>query len=170
MSENPLSQLQSIHTPDAVSAWPLAWGWWLLLAVFAALSVLLVVSVYRHIRFNKARRQAILAASRLDIHSGNMASQLNELLKRLCLHYGDPSVVAKMNGEPWVTYLLGAVKTGVADTLRSDLSTMQGFLYAPVSVSSTQNKQFQQAVMTWMKKADMSALNKNSFAGSITRV
>ena len=166
MNENPLSQLHSIHTPDAVSAWPLAWGWWLLMVIVAALCVLAVVLVYRHIQFNKAKNQAIAEVSRLDVQSGNMAKQLNELLKRLCLHYGNASVVAKMSGEAWVAYLLGVVDTRIAETLRNDLSTMQEILYAPVSASSSENKQFQQAVLTWIKKADMSALNSKNVAGS----
>ncbi|MEG3767955.1 DUF4381 family protein, partial [Alteromonas sp. 14N.309.X.WAT.G.H12] len=33
VQNNPLAQLKSIHTPEAVSSFPLAWGWWVVIAI-----------------------------------------------------------------------------------------------------------------------------------------
>ncbi|MBU3022398.1 DUF4381 domain-containing protein [Aestuariibacter sp. A3R04] len=170
MNDNPLSQLHSIHTPDTVNAWPLAWGWWLLLALIVLLVSGLVYYGYRKIRFNRAKRQAIKTVNRLDIHSNHVASQLNQVLKRFCIHYGTASTVAKISGETWIAYLLRVVDTRTADKVRNDLVAMQTLLYTEKSATSAQNAQFQQAVLTWIKKADMSALATSNPVGSSKRV
>jgi len=49
-------QLRDVHLPDAVSWWPLAWGWWVLL-ILLTLSVgaalFLIVQKYKKNRYRK---------------------------------------------------------------------------------------------------------------------
>jgi len=56
---NPLDQLRDIHLPEAVSWWPLAPGWWLLMVLTCLLLVGLLICLYRRHQSNRYRRQAI---------------------------------------------------------------------------------------------------------------
>ena len=48
---DPLAELRDIHLPEAVSLWPLAPGWWLLLALIAAVLGLSIAVWLRRYRF-----------------------------------------------------------------------------------------------------------------------
>ena len=57
---NPLEQLKDIHVPPQVSAWPPAYGWWLVaLVCILAVAVITFVLMKRR-RFNSAKREALI--------------------------------------------------------------------------------------------------------------
>ena len=64
---DPLAQLRDIHLPAAVSAWPLAPGWWMLiLLAIASLSYLAWHVLQRH-RVKLYRRQALEKVQQLEL-------------------------------------------------------------------------------------------------------
>lgn len=103
--------LRDLHVPDPVGWWPLAPGWWLLIAlVLAALGYLL----YRQFvgwRRNAARRIALAELSRLrraydegaDVLA--LSKGLSELLRRSMLAYAPRDEVAGLTGERWLQWL-----------------------------------------------------------------
>ena len=79
---DPLAQLRDIHLPQAVDWWPLAPGWWLLLALLlGALGALAVWLTRRH-RANLYRRQALAELAQLQTRGDNAAADVIALLRR----------------------------------------------------------------------------------------
>lgn len=110
-SSDPLAQLRDIHTPDPVGLWPLAWGWWLLLAlVLSALGA----GVYLWLRRRQRDRYRHQALEELDdalatFHAaGDTAEYLQTLsviLRRAALTAYPPKEVAGLHGAQWLTFL-----------------------------------------------------------------
>ncbi|WP_268797176.1 DUF4381 domain-containing protein [Pseudomonas huanghezhanensis] len=117
---NPLDQLQPLVPPQAVSAWPPAPGWWLLLVLIPAL----IYGVWRarHLLPSKARtakveqpldplRQAALEElARMPkpydgAPAGAWLQQINGLLKRLCRNHYPYSQSHTLNGRKWLAFL-----------------------------------------------------------------
>lgn len=102
---DPLAALRGIHTPDPIGLWPLAPGWWALLAV-VVLATIVAVIVVKHRRASLARRATIeldtLARGGLDLHG--LAAQVSELLRRVALvRFGHSA--ASLHGRSWQDFL-----------------------------------------------------------------
>ncbi len=108
---DPLAQLRDIHTPEPVGWWPLAWGWWLLIALLLGAAALCLWLLWRRRRANRYRRQALLE---LDVlgrhfrHHGDRARYLQDLsvlLRRTALSAAPREAVASLQGEQWLAWL-----------------------------------------------------------------
>lgn len=111
-----LSELADIHMPGDVSWWPLAPGWWVVIAVALAL---LAYGAWRMFqrqllqrRLNAALAEVSRARKQLEAASANdMASRLifvnevNAVLRRVALLHDNPHQVAGLSGHAWVNYL-----------------------------------------------------------------
>ncbi|WP_315982906.1 DUF4381 domain-containing protein [Aliamphritea spongicola] len=76
---DPLAELRDIHLPEAVGYWPVAPGWWLLLASVLVLAGLIVWTVRRY-RHNAYRRAA---AKELDKVYQQYMSDVKAALPRM---------------------------------------------------------------------------------------
>lgn len=103
--------LRDLHLPDPVSWWPLAPGWWFLLALAFAGLVWLIVCFIRYRSTSAARRHAL---SELRTFSQNytrhgnavkLGKQLSELTRRTMLAYAPRADVAGLTGEAWLAWL-----------------------------------------------------------------
>lgn len=104
----PTLTLRDIHLPDPVSWWPLAPGWWIVLALVIITTTVTVISLQRY-RRRHYRRLGLqqLAAIELSAatHSDQqLIQQLSQLLRHMAvLHYGPHS--AGLDGNNWLTFL-----------------------------------------------------------------
>jgi len=103
--------LRDLHLPEAVGWWPLAPGWWLLLALLASgLVVLVRIWLARRARA-AARRHALRELERCRsayAEHGNavrLGSELSELLRRTMLAYAPRADVAGLTGDEWLAWL-----------------------------------------------------------------
>ncbi len=101
-----LTELRPDHLPEAVGWWPPAPGWWLLAA-----SILLALGLFgwraRRGR-SLTRADAVKRLTELEKRQCDDAaflSTLNRTMKRLALHYHDPTEVAPLSGEAWLAFL-----------------------------------------------------------------
>ncbi len=116
--QDPLAQLKDIHLPEPVGWWPLAWGWWLLMALI--LVVLAVVLWRGHLRRRRQRyrRDALTLLERalLDFQREepgpearrHYLQQVSQLLRRTALSAlptSHQSALASLNGEQWLRFL-----------------------------------------------------------------
>jgi hypothetical protein len=107
---SPLDQLADIHLPDGVSWWPLAPGWWILLALVVALA-LAFYQWRRRKAQNNYRRSAlqqldrIYADFQLTHNSANYLQALSMLLRRTALTAYPHSFNASIKGEEWLHWL-----------------------------------------------------------------
>lgn len=105
MPQDPLSTLHDISLPAAISAWPPAIGWWLILCtaiISIGLSAFFVIRTYRR----KQKRQRYLQVLQTLEPQQNTAyyAALNRLLKQICLAYRGPAGNT-LSGEAWLAYL-----------------------------------------------------------------
>lgn len=117
---NPLDQLQPLIQPAPVDWWPLAPGWWLLLALLP----LLGYGVWRLRRLLPTRTRQPRAEQPLDgvriaalaelaslpkpydgAPAGAWLQQINALLKRLCRNHYPYSQSHTLNGRKWLAFL-----------------------------------------------------------------
>ena len=83
--------LRDLHLPEAVSWWPLALGWWFVLAVATGLLIWILRRAYDKWRANAPRRFAVRELGNIEndfLQHGNavlMAQKVSELLRRSML-------------------------------------------------------------------------------------
>ena len=103
--------IRDLHLPQAIGWWPLAPGWWILIALAFAGLCYLLYRAYQKWRWNAARRVALkeLARVRSEYASGmdavTLAIELSELLRRTMLAYAPREEVASLTGKTWLQWL-----------------------------------------------------------------
>lgn len=78
-----LSQLKDVHTPDAISWWPLAIGWWILAIIILTSLITLVRLFIRRRKQNNYRKLAL--------------TELNTHYKSWQAHHNDKAYIAAAN-------------------------------------------------------------------------
>lgn len=103
--------LRDLHLPDAIAWWPPAPGWWILLAIFIVLSVLLLRRYLRARARGAARRHALEALDELtaafESHRDavTFSADVSELLRRTMLAYAPRAEIAGLTGDAWLEWL-----------------------------------------------------------------
>lgn len=103
--------LRDLHLPEAIGWWPLAPGWWLLIALVLSGLGWLLMRAWRNWRFNAPRRYAIRALATLEAEYLTnrdpvaLGRQVSELLRRGMLAYAPRHEVAGLTGESWLKWL-----------------------------------------------------------------
>ena len=103
--------LRDIHLPDPVGWWPLAPGWWFLIALAAAGIIFLLYKQFLKWRHNAARRVALAELKRLRQAYDNgadvltLSKSLSELVRRSMLAYAPRDEVAGLTGDAWLRWL-----------------------------------------------------------------
>lgn len=108
---DPLAQLKDIHLPDPVGLWPLAWGWWVLLAVLIIVVGTLIYLRRRHSLRNRYRAAALAelhnAKAEFDQHQ-DVAAYLQRasiILRRAALSGCANNYHPNLKGEAWLQWL-----------------------------------------------------------------
>jgi len=108
-AQDPLAQLQDIHTPPDIGLWPPAWGWW----VVALLAItLLGAAIYfgrRKQQRNHYRQQALAELQQLDRiapgQNGEWLQALSILLRRTAIAGCGTQFDTGLKGEAWLEWL-----------------------------------------------------------------
>ncbi|MEM7082517.1 MAG: DUF4381 domain-containing protein [Pseudomonadota bacterium] len=104
---DPLEALRDIHLPDAISWWPLAWGYWVVMLLLLATGWFM----WRRYRQYAVHRAAMKTLRELDRRyqshgdSHRLAREINVLLKRTLLTLQPRTQVAKLAGDAWLDRL-----------------------------------------------------------------
>jgi len=136
---NPELPLRDIHLPEAVSWWPLAIGWWLVLALIILLP-LLIWGIRKLKARQLLRRQALseLASieARYEQHKNDqqLVSEGSILLRRICISRFPRNDVAGLSGEAWLSFL-----NSQADSF--DAATRQALISGPFQKQCDINSQ-----------------------------
>lgn len=102
-----LSQLHDIHLPASVSWWPLALGWWLLLALLVVM-LLVGFGFYRRYQRQRWRREALALLRQLQQQSLTpkmLVVEYSQLLRRVAISRFPRTEVAALTGEQWLVFL-----------------------------------------------------------------
>jgi hypothetical protein len=127
---NPLDQLADITTPQNVSIWPLAWGYWLVLALVILLLAITIISLLRFKNTRKQKRGAMATLNKLETLDPYFAHKVQMLIKTLLAHYM-PHVASKtMHGSEWQSLLLSVYRGNQPSELVRSMSMLQARMYA----------------------------------------
>ena len=125
MNETTLN-LRDIHLPEPVSWWPLAPGWWILLAitVIIALFTYTAIKIYRN---RQLLRDITVELDQIKLQFENsnnksqLAKSLSVLLRRANITYNPRTNVAGLTGESWLAWLdKTSKKTAANSRFQSD--------------------------------------------------
>lgn len=95
-----LANLRDIVTPTPVPWWPLAPGWWFVLAVLGLIVLLAAARWRRRWRADAYRRAALRALGEAE-----SLAEIAEILKRAALIASSRTQVASLSGSSWVGWL-----------------------------------------------------------------
>ena len=95
-----LERLNDIALPTTVPWWPLAPGWYVLIALLTLVCVWLVACAWKHWRANAYRRTALR-----ELAGAENAVAIVELLRRTALVCVQRSVLAQLSGAQWADWL-----------------------------------------------------------------
>lgn len=157
---DPLAELRDIHLPEAVGYWPLAPGWWLLLASVLLLAGLIVWAVRRY-RRNAYRRAAVKELNNIyqqyisDLQGSTgpdagqkYLQQVNRLLKQVYFTHGG-SQVAGLSSDLWISELQRVAPGVSIDCFADRLAA----LYRPeLDVSEPDAERIQQELHRWLQQ------------------
>lgn len=111
MATNPLEQLRDIHLGDPIGAWPLAYGWYILIALTIIALTLLITFTCRFIKNRRPKKLALKELKRIEINylsnadPHKTAYQITVLLKRVCFAYYPRKKIASLHGDVWFDFL-----------------------------------------------------------------
>ena len=106
-----LANLKDIHLPNAVSWWPLAPGWWVLLALFL---LMIALAVTLTIRSRRKTSQEIIIDQALQLFNQlqqqsltpkDLIMELSELLRRTAISLYGRDEIANLAGDDWLRFL-----------------------------------------------------------------
>jgi hypothetical protein len=103
--------LRDLHLPAVIGWWPLAPGWWAVIAIVAICLGWLLRKYVRAFTRGAPRRHALRQFERLATDYGQhrnaveFGTELSELLRRTMLAYAARREVAGLTGEAWLKWL-----------------------------------------------------------------
>lgn len=122
-------QLRDVHLPEEVSWWPLAYGWWILLALTTLAIAALIYYFLRKRKRNAYRYGAIkelniaFAQWQQQNDAGAYLQSANAILKRSVLHFTAGHDVASQSGQAWLNTLAGSAKGPLSVELTDALNS-----------------------------------------------
>lgn len=103
-----LEQMHNIDAPNAVTWWPLAMGWWVLIIVSLISIYGLTQFAWHQYRHNAYRRHALSLLGQLTpTADAEFATAISNLLKRVALaaYPQQRAVIARAYGASWINWL-----------------------------------------------------------------
>jgi hypothetical protein len=131
--------LKDIHLPEPVSWWPVAPGWWILLASIIILLLITYISI-QHYRKQQLKRDIGAELDHIKqrfIDTQNqidLARSLSILMRRASISYYPAEDVAGLFGDDWLSWL-DETQTGSGKTFSSETGKI--LLTAPYMSDST---------------------------------
>ena len=112
---DPLAQLRDIHLPEAISWWPLAFGWWVIVIICLlaiALSLRYLIKTFVNRRY---RRQALAKLKMLpDSNQHQRLTDLFNLLKQVACSAYPKQNFASLNNRDFVSfYRIATLRQGL---------------------------------------------------------
>lgn len=144
--------LRDIHLPGEIAWWPLAFGWWILVAVSFGLLVAAGIKYWRGRRHRAARRSlnTLMAELSAGAEPAGCAQRASIVLRRFAMTVArDAPDVAGLTGGRWAEYL--TTHGGEADFAPTDGSSLLELPYAaPERVSAEQAMALCRACLAWV--------------------
>lgn len=151
MIEQLKSQMADIVEPTAVEWWPLAWGWWVAVALVTLITLWLIIHCISHYRHNLYRRQALRLLKQQTFNDQHEQAQfLMRLSKQVALkaYPSARSTIAKAFGEEWLSWLNGTTRKPLFNTQAA--KAWQNHLYKRNQMAAS--SELTLALKRWIKR------------------
>ncbi len=108
-SQSP-ANLRDIHLPDAISWWPPAIGWWILLALII-LAFIFIPKLYRRMAYTPLKKvanntfQNIVDKYNESNNNSNFVNETSQFLRQTAMSYCGREEIAQLTGDQWVQAL-----------------------------------------------------------------
>lgn len=103
---DPLAQLRDIHLPEAISWWPLAFGWWFVAAICLLTIIFSIRYILNQFLNQRYRRQALVQLKLLpDSNQHQRLTVLFNLLKQVASSAYPKQNFASLNNKDFVEFL-----------------------------------------------------------------
>ena len=145
---DPLAQLQDIITPEPISQFPIAIGWWLLLSALIIALIIIFIMIKKQRARTKIQQQAIKQLK-------NSPLTINEtitLIKWAAMSYFPRAEIANISGEKLAEYLSNKLPIKQQQQyLANTLLVWQSIYQKDVATQS--DITFNQAHLLWLQQA-----------------
>lgn len=105
--------LRDIHIPEAISDWPLAMGWWIIL-LFIPLLLWVIFLIYKYLTQQTAIKTAkkILMQLKQDSTKSDIQKiiEISVLIRRVAISISSRNDCASLTGKVWLEYLNKSLK------------------------------------------------------------
>lgn len=112
-----LDRLHDLVLPPAVPWWPLAPGWYLVIALALVAAAWMTHRALKHWQSNAYRREAARELASLE-----SSAAIAELLRRTALAIAPRSEIAEKTGTAWLDWLTAQFPEPMPDTVRTQLT------------------------------------------------
>lgn len=149
--EELLSQLRDIHLPEDVSWWPLAIGWWIIIALIIAIIIVWLIIRWQKAKLERMSRFALIELNELKAtQSNNWILELQTLLKRVAMAYFPKSNLKNCSEQEWLSFLSLSGKAIWSD---DNLKLFRDFAYQnPEKFNDSFRQKMYQESALWIKK------------------
>lgn len=156
---DPLADLKDIHLPEEPGVWPLAIGWWFLLAIIIGLTAFAVYVFIRNRRRNQYRKLALTLLDEIqkkytNDNTSSTLSAIAQLIKRTAQAAGTSPTSA--SSEHWCHWLNNTTSKPVFST--ESLELLSQGQYKPVIENDLTHLLVQ--TRQWIKQHNLSRVNK----------
>lgn len=152
---NPLDQLADINLPSQVSIWPLAWGYWLVLALSVLAIVAIVRGILSHRKLHRPKKRALAYIQTLETNDPQFVHKIQIRLKHLSQHYFVSENIALMHGSQWRQFLETHYKGKQQSSLSTALDAINAHLYSNNQAldNLSLNSDIKNAVIDWIEQS-----------------
>lgn len=151
--EQNTDSLRDIHLPDAITWWPPAIGWWILLILIIA-AFIFIPKLYRRMTYaplNKVANitfQNIVAEYKENNNDSTFVIETSQFLRQIAMTYYDRKEVAQLTGDKWIQALNNLIEQ---DYFSDDI--IQTLVNAPYQKNiNIDTEQLINAVQSWLDK------------------
>ncbi|WAJ72080.1 DUF4381 domain-containing protein [Catenovulum adriaticum] len=169
-ASDPMAAFKDLQMPDPISWWPLAWGWWVVIAISLIALAAFIYFLVQHQQKKRAKKQAIKLINQLPASATTI--ELNQLLKQTMLSYYPRQQVAQLSGKTWLTFLLAQLPTAKKATFNQSLSQFSQSLYQPNKLITNDDKMLITQYIKQIKIKQVSTKNtiNNELSGEAKHV
>ncbi|MFK5913332.1 MAG: DUF4381 domain-containing protein [Woeseiaceae bacterium] len=162
LPEQHTDSLRDIHLPDAISWWPPAIGWWVLLALVIA-AVVFIPKLYRRISYTPLNKVAkttfenIVTDYNENHNDAALVTETSQFLRQIAMSYYSRGEIAQLTGEEWV-YALNKI----TEHNHFNESVKQYLINAPYQKEiSIDSEQLITAVQNWLERLPKQPQGRN---------
>ncbi|WP_395168414.1 DUF4381 domain-containing protein [Piscirickettsia salmonis] len=149
-NHSPLSLLKDIHAPEAVSGWPPAPGWLILISLVIILFIVLSYLLKKYCNKQKIKLYGLNSLYDIPQHSNShYAKECNALLKRVAHYYFPEQNIKILSEKKWHDFLISKLPKKHHKFATVQANYLITSLYQAEIISNIELKQF---VQLWIKE------------------